>query len=127
MANGNEPEGCDAYGDEMTSTPEPPYLAVIFTSHRAGRGEGPIDRGYDEAADRMEHLAETIPGYLGIESVRSSDGTGITVSYWADESAIEAWRQHPEHLDVQARGRREWYDWYEIRVARVERSASFAS
>ncbi|MEZ5167113.1 MAG: antibiotic biosynthesis monooxygenase [Acidimicrobiales bacterium] len=88
----------------MTTTPEPPYLAVIFTNRRAGLGDTAVDTAYAAAADRMEHLAETIPGYLGIESVRGADGVGVTVSYWADEDAVTRWRNHPEHLDTQARG-----------------------
>ena len=84
-----------------------------------------FDRAYDLAAQRMEELARTIPGYLGIESVRAADGEGITVSYWADEDAIARWRDHPEHLEVQAQGRRSWYDRYELRVGRVGRARSF--
>jgi heme-degrading monooxygenase HmoA len=109
----------------MTRTPEPPYYAVIFTNRRARRPHDHVDEAYGAAADRMEELAETIPGYLGIESVRSADGTGITVSYWTDEDAISRWRDHPEHLDAQSRGRDEWYEWYELRVGQVERARSF--
>jgi len=101
----------------FATTPEPPYYAVIFTSVRT---EG--DRGYGEAAARMEELAKEIPGYLGIESARSPDGIGITVSYWASEAAIAEWKRHMEHRAAQARGRREWYIHYEIRVAKVERA-----
>ena len=67
-------------------------------------------------------LEQELAKYLGIESVRGDDGTGITVSYWADEDAVAAWRAHPEHLETQARGRADWYEWYELRVARVERA-----
>jgi len=109
----------------MTRTPEPPYYAVIFTNRRVGRQHADVDAAYGAAADRMEELAETIPGYLGIESARSADGTGITVSYWTDEDAIARWRGHPEHLDAQSRGRDEWYEWYELRVGQVERARSF--
>lgn len=109
----------------MASTPEPPYVAVIFTNRRAAWGEAAADVAYGTAADRMEELAATIPGYLGIESSRSADGTGITVSYWESEEAIAEWRRHPEHLDAQASGRSDWYEWYELRVARVERARSF--
>lgn len=104
----------------MTTTPEPPYLAVIFTTRRLG------DRpDYDRAADRMLELAHQVDGFLGIESAHGSDGTGITVSYWRDEAAIERWRNDPEHLAAQQAGRGEWYAAYELRVARVERTASF--
>lgn len=109
----------------MTTTPEPPYLAVIFTNHRAGWDDARTNDAYGVAAARMEELAATIPGYLGIEAARGGDGTGITVSYWRDDDAVAAWRSHPEHLDVQARGRNDWYEWYELRVARVERARSF--
>lgn len=109
----------------MTRTPQPPYHAVVFTNRRAAWGDEGADTAYGAAAARMEDLARAIPGFLGIDSVRGADGTGITVSYWADEEAIAAWRAHPEHLDTQARGREEWYEWYELRVGRIERARSF--
>ena len=114
----------------MAPTPEPPYVAVIFTNRRATTdpptaASTAADAAYAAAAARMEELAETVDGYLGIESARAADGTGITVSYWRDDAAVAAWRDHPEHLDTQARGRAEWYEWYELRVARVERARSW--
>jgi heme-degrading monooxygenase HmoA len=99
------------------TTPAPPYYAVIFTSART---EG--DWGYGETAARMEDLAKGVPGYLGIESARGADGFGITVSYWASEAAISEWKAHVEHQAAQARGRREWYTRYEIRIAKVARA-----
>lgn len=101
---------------------EPPYWAVIFTNQRRDDDQ---DEEYDVTAERMEQLAREVPGYVGIESVRDGSGFGITVSYWESEDAIAAWRNHPEHLETQARGRRDWYERYELRVARVERTASF--
>ena len=40
-------------------------------------------------------------------------------------AAITQWREHPDHLDTQAQGRDDWYEWYELRVARVERARSW--
>ena len=103
-------------------TPEPPYYAVIFTTlmdlDETDR------RAYEATAERMEELAVSQPGYLGIESARS-DGLGITVSYWESEAAITAWRNHAEHTVARDRGRAAWYDAFELRVARVERAASW--
>lgn len=106
----------------MASTPDPPYLAVIFTNRQV-EGDHP---DYDRTAARMVELAQQIDGFLGIESVRGADGTGITVSYWRDHDAIERWRTDPEHLDAQAGGRTDWYTWYELRIAQVERARSFS-
>lgn len=106
----------------MAATPPPPYLAVIFTNRQVPG----VHPDYDRTAAHMVELARQIDGFLGIESVRGDDGTGITVSYWRDEDAIERWRSDPEHLDAQAAGQDAWYSWYELRVARVERAHSFS-
>ena len=98
-------------------TPEPPYYAVIFTSQRTAG-----DEGYAETADRMVELAAQQPGFLGVESVRSADGLGITVAYWSSEEAIAAWKAHAEHSMARDQGRSRWYAGFEVRVAKVERA-----
>ncbi|MBS0455950.1 MAG: antibiotic biosynthesis monooxygenase [Proteobacteria bacterium] len=104
--------------DSFASTPEPPYFAVIFSSQRTDAD--PL--GYYEASERMLALAPQQAGFLGIESVRGADGFGITVSYWDSEAAITAWKHHAEHTAVRKRGRLEWYEHFELRVAKVERA-----
>ncbi len=94
--------------------------AVIFTSRRGADAEG-----YGAVADRMEELARAQPGYLGHDSVRGEDGRGITVSYWATEDAVKAWRANAEHLGAQAMGRERFYDWFRLDVCRVERTYGF--
>jgi len=90
---------------------------VIFLSERTSEG----DAGYGAAADAMEALAATHPGYRGIESVRGADGVGITLSYWADDASALAWKNHPEHKRIRDAGRAEWYRRYEVIVAEVQR------
>lgn len=99
------------------TTPNPPYYAVVFSSQRT---DG--DHGYAAMADRMVELARQQPGFLGVESARGTDGFGITVSYWASEADIAAWKQQTEHLAAQTLGRERWYAQYSLRVARVERA-----
>jgi heme-degrading monooxygenase HmoA len=95
-------------------TPKPPYYAVIFTSMR---NDG--DNDYQQAAERMLELASRQPGFLGFETAR--EHIGISVSYWASEEAIKAWKSNIEHLAAQQRGQQKWYRWYRVRVCRVER------
>ncbi|WP_212523233.1 antibiotic biosynthesis monooxygenase [Actibacterium sp. MT2.3-13A] len=97
--------------------PEPPYYAVIFTAQRSAG-----DHGYAAMADEMSALAAARPGYLGMESTRDETGLGITVSYWADEAALIAWKQQARHLLAQKLGHERWYEHYTLRVARVERA-----
>jgi len=98
--------------------PVPPYYAVVFSSRRTDADA----EAYQEAAERMVALAADQPGFLGVESVRGADGSGITVSYWRDPESIAAWRSHAEHVLVQRQGRERWYQRYAVRVARVERA-----
>ena len=106
----------------FASTPPPPYYAVIFTSKRTNRDEP----GYGVVAQRMVDLGARYDGFLGLETARSSDGVGITVSYWRDENALLAWKRDTEHQKAQRGGREAWYERFEVRVAKVERAYAFA-
>ena len=102
----------------IATTPEPPYLAVIFSSQRTGD-----DAGYAAMSERMVELARQQPGFLGVESARDAGGFGLTVSYWRDEASIAAWRAHAEHAVAQRLGRERWYGAFRLRVCRVERES----
>ncbi len=101
----------------FSDTPPPPYYAVIFTSRLSVN-----DAGYTAMGDIVSKLAESQPGYLGMESTRGNDRLGITVSYWKDEDSILAWKADIKHLMAQKNGIERWYDHYELRVAKVERA-----
>lgn len=107
---------------EFATTPEPPYWAVIFTSHRDATSS-PDNDGYEDTAQRMLNLAAEQPGYLGVEHAR--EDLGITVSYWADEASIRAWKHNADHEFAQYEGKTRWYDGFEMRIARVERAYNF--
>lgn len=98
----------------IANTPQPPYYAVIFTSHRT---EG--DNGYGEMATKMVELASKQPGFLGVESARAD--IGITVSYWTDLESIKKWKENIEHRQAQKLGREKWYTSFKTRISKVER------
>ncbi len=91
------------------------YFAVIFTAQRTMSDENM----YQITADRMVTLAQQQLGFLGVEAVRGDDGIGITVSYWRDREAIRNWRINVEHLAAQQMGRKEFYEWYQVRIAEI--------
>ena len=102
----------------IAATPDPPYVAVIFTSVRT---DG--DHGYAATAGEMEAMAAEQPGYLGIETAKGE--IGITVSYWATEEDARAWKRVAEHAGAQRMGRERWYAAYRVRVCTVEREYGF--
>ena len=99
---------------QIASTPEPPYYAVIFTSHRTE-----VENGYAEMSDKMAELASHQPGFLGLESAR--EGIGITVSYWSDIDSVKKWKKNFEHLEAQRSGHKAWYSAFKVRISKVER------
>ena len=102
----------------LARTPEPPYVAVIFSAVVTADGEG-----YDRAAQEMRRLAQRQPGYLGVEAAGGGPGAlEITVSYWSTEDDARAWKGVAEHVQAQRFGRQRWYETYEVRVATVGRS-----
>ena len=102
--------------------PEAPYYyAVIFSSTLADDAEG-----YSTMADRMVALAREQEGFIDVESAsRTSEGFGITVSYWRDLESIKKWKAQSEHAAAQRMGRDAFYKNYRLRVARVERDYGF--
>lgn len=95
-----------------------PYYAVIFTSTLTNNS-----KGYREMAIKMEALAKTQKGFLGIDIAR--EDVGITVSYWESLEAIKAWKQNSQHLIAQQKGCNQWYSWYHARICKVERAYEF--
>ncbi|WP_179009273.1 antibiotic biosynthesis monooxygenase family protein [Winogradskyella forsetii] len=95
-----------------------PYYAVIFTSTQA------TDiKGYLVMAEKMENLAKQQKGYLGMDSARNE--VGITISYWESLEAIKNWKANTAHLFAQQKGREQWYNWYNVRICKVEREYEF--
>ena len=90
-----------------------PYYAVIFTSTQ----KETID-GYTEMSELMEALAKKQNGFIGLDSARNT--LGITVSYWKNLEAIKNCKQQSEHLVAQQKGRTDWYNWYNVRICKVE-------
>ncbi|MDP9404960.1 MAG: antibiotic biosynthesis monooxygenase [Actinomycetota bacterium] len=103
----------------FAETPHPPYTAVIFSSRRTAQDEAE----YRVVSQRMEQLAATQPGYLGIEAARDpQNGFGVTVSYWTTEDAARSWKRVAEHLEAQRLGATRWYEAYQVRIASVTRT-----
>ena len=104
-----------------SETPRPPYYAVIF-----GFRLRTIDTTeYLKTADRLMEVARGLDGFYGEEAARVEGGLCLTVSYWSDEEAIRAWRENLEHAEARQRGKREWYESFKVRVARVEGDYGF--
>ena len=96
---------------------------VIFVSRRTADDAD----GYAAMAAEMSRLAEAQPGFVSMQSVRGTDGTGITLCYWESEEAIAAWKDHVDHAAAQQLGMQRWYTAYSVTIAKVTRHYGTAS
>jgi heme-degrading monooxygenase HmoA len=78
---------------------------------------------YLELAAGLRPILETIDGFISIERFESLTEKGklLSLSFFRDEAAIEAWRNVSEHRKSQAKGRAKIFDDYRIRIAGVVR------
>ncbi len=94
------------------------YVAVIFTSTRTHHH----DDDYARWSDRMNELVREQPGFIDFVSARDPvTRLGITVAYFVDEESVLRWKGNLEHLEAQRLGRRDFYQSYSVKVARVFR------
>ena len=94
-------------------------IAVIFEFWPR---EGQTER-YLDMAGEMRREVEQIDGFLSVERFESiyEKGKFVSLSFWRDEQAVQAWREQLQHRAVQKLGRNEIFAKYRLRVASVLR------
>ena len=93
--------------------------AVIFEVWPTVEGK----EEYLTIAAELRDFLENRDGFISIERFQSltDEGKILSLSFWRDEEAIEAWRNVPEHRDAQKKGKEFLFNSYRIRVAKVAR------
>lgn len=78
---------------------------------------------YLDIAASLRPLLNEIDGFISIERFESlsTPGKVLSLSFWRDEQAIQAWRQMEEHRAAQSRGRADIFKDYRLRIAGVVR------
>ena len=94
-------------------------IAVIFEV----RPKPERKQDYLDLAAGLRPILEKIDGFISIERFESLTEKGkiLSLSFFRDEAAIEAWRNVAEHRQSQARGRAQIFEDYRIRIAGVVR------
>jgi len=78
---------------------------------------------YLDIAASLRPLLETIDGFISVERFESltEPGKMLSLSFFRDETAVQAWRNLTAHRAAQAKGRAEVFANYRLRVANVMR------
>jgi heme-degrading monooxygenase HmoA len=99
-------------------------MVVVF---QVRMREGRAQDYFDLAAELRPDL-ERIDGFLSVERFQSlaEPGRYVSLSFWRDEAAIEAWRAERRHRRAQAKGKQEIFADFRISVAEVVRDYTLA-
>jgi heme-degrading monooxygenase HmoA len=78
---------------------------------------------YLDIAASLRPMLETIDGFISVERFESltEPGKMLSLSFFRDEAAVQAWRNLTAHRAAQAKGRAEVFANYRLRVASVIR------
>lgn len=100
-------------------------VAVIFEFTPA---PGKTDEYFSLGA-ALKAEVESFDGFISIERFESVTNPGkfVSLSFWRDEAAVQAWRNVQTHREAQARGRGGVFSDYRLRVASVIRDYSMTS
>lgn len=81
---------------------------------------------YLKTAAEIRPVLEKSPGFISVERFQSlsDESKLLSLSTFADEAAVAAWRNELSHRVAQAKGRDGIFTSYRIRVAHVARDYS---
>ena len=94
-------------------------IAVIFEVWpTSGRKEAYLD-----IAAALRPRLEKIDGFISVERFQSitEPGKMLSLSFFRDEAAVQAWRNVAEHRIAQSKGRAGVFKDYRLRIAGVVR------
>jgi heme-degrading monooxygenase HmoA len=92
-------------------------IAVIFEVWPERRED------YLDIAAELKPALEQIDGFISVERFESltEKGKMLSLSFFRDEAAVQAWRNVAEHRAAQAKGRGGVFKDYRLRIASVIR------
>jgi heme-degrading monooxygenase HmoA len=80
---------------------------------------------YNACAQKARKLAERQPGFVSVKSFYADDGEKVSIHIWESAEHLRKWRDHPEHVKIQQRGRKEFYETYSAYVCDKPRYYQF--
>lgn len=83
---------------------------------------------YLDMAARLRPLLDEVDGFVSIERFQSltDDGKILSLSFFADENAVQRWRNLEAHRAAQATGRASVFADYRLRIVGVIRDYSLS-
>lgn len=83
---------------------------------------------YFDIAGALRPKLEAIDGFISVERFESlvTDDKYVSLSFWRDMAAVDAWRAQPDHEIAQLTGKQKIFADFRITVAETVRQYSLA-
>jgi heme-degrading monooxygenase HmoA len=98
---------------------------MVVTIFRSRLRDGIDGAALEALGMRMYEIASSMPGFISYKDFSAADGEALALVEFEDEASVLAWRQQPEHVQAQQRGRDEFFAAYRIQVCAPLREYSF--
>jgi len=110
-----------ARGCEPEAREDVMVVIVFRTRLRAGVDEAELEG----VGARMFQVAASMPGYVSYKDFAADDGEFVSIVEFDSLETLAAWRDHPEHREIQARGRSRYFSDYRVQVCTTVREYAF--
>jgi heme-degrading monooxygenase HmoA len=97
-------------------------MIVVAFRCRARQG---VAAELERAGMRMYEIASQMPGFISYKDYAAADDESIALVEFESLETLQAWRDHPEHVEIQRRAREEFFTEYHIQVCNVIRDYGF--
>ena len=87
-------------------------VVTLFWSRFRDGMEEKDQADYREDAEKMHALAVKFPGFHSYKRYTAEDGERLSVVMFESEEQLRAWREFPQHREVQRRARESYYQEY---------------
>src|SRR4029453_10805643 len=74
---------------------------------------------------KMHAIVTSMPGFISVKMFTAEDGEVLALAEFESLDALTAWKEHPEHVVAQQRGREECFAEYGSEVCSLIREATF--
>ena len=96
-------------------------IVIVFRARVRNGAEAELER----VGQRMYELATAMPGFRSYKDFAAADGETLALVEFDTLGSVDAWREHPEHLAAQHRGRNDFFTEYHIQVCTPVREHVF--
>ncbi len=74
---------------------------------------------------KMHAIVSNMPGFISVKMFTAQDGEVLALAEFDSLESLTTWKEHPEHVLAQQRGREEFFAEYRTQVCSLIREAKF--